>query len=92
MPSAARVTDLTNHGGLVSGPGVASVLIAGMPAAVMGDLHVCALPPPGHAPTVSPFVIGSTTVLIGGRPALRVIDACGCGALVAVGAPTVQIG
>jgi uncharacterized Zn-binding protein involved in type VI secretion len=92
MPSAARVTDLTNHGGLVSGPGVASVLIAGMPAAVMGDLHVCALPPPGHVPTVSPFVIGSTTVLIGGRPALRVIDACGCGAMVAVGAPTVQIG
>lgn len=92
MPSAARVTDLTNHGGLVSGPGVASVLIAGMPAAVMGDLHVCALPPPGHAPIVSPFVIGSTTVLIGGRPALRVIDACGCGAMVAVGAPTVQIG
>ena len=92
MPSAARVTDLTTHGGLISGPGVPAVLIAGMPAAVLGDLHICALPPPGHVPTVSPFVAGSGTVLIGGRPALRVVDMCGCGAMAAIGAPTVQIG
>lgn len=92
MPASARVTDLTNHGGVVTGPGVATVLIGGMPAAVLGDLHVCALPPPGHVPTVSPFTSGSATVLIGGRPALRVIDVCGCGAMVAVGAPTVLIG
>ena len=92
MPSAARVADLTNHGGLISGPGVPTVLIGGMPAAVLGDLHVCVIPPPAHAPAVSPFVAGSATVLIGGKPALRVVDACGCGAMAAVGAPTVQIG
>lgn len=92
MPNAARVTDLSNHGGSVAGPGVATVLIGGKPAAVLGDLHVCVLPPSGHQPTTSPFVAGSATVLIGGRPALRVGDACGCGAMVAVGEPTVQIG
>ena len=92
MPSAARVTDITTHGGMVVGPGVPTVLIGGLPAAVLGDLHVCPLPPPGHVPTVSPFIAGSGTVLIGGKPALRVTDACGCGAMPAVGVPTVQIG
>jgi uncharacterized Zn-binding protein involved in type VI secretion len=41
---------------------------------------------------VTPFVAGSATVLIGGRPAVRVGDSCACGASVAVGAPTVMIG
>jgi uncharacterized Zn-binding protein involved in type VI secretion len=36
--------------------------------------------------------MGSGTVMIGGRPALRVSDACVCGAMAAVGAPTVLIG
>ena len=90
MPSAARVTDQSNHGGTLTGPGVATVLIGGKPAAVLGDLHSCTIPPP-HPP-VTPFVMGSATVLIGGRPALRTTDACACGALAAVGAPTVQIG
>ena len=36
--------------------------------------------------------MGSATVLIGGRPALRTTDACICGAMAAVGAPTVMIG
>jgi uncharacterized Zn-binding protein involved in type VI secretion len=92
MPSAARVGDTTNHGGTVVGPGTATVMIGGMPAAVMGDMHVCALPPNTHPPTSSPFVLGSATVLIGGKPALRAGDVCGCGASVAVGEPTVQIG
>jgi uncharacterized Zn-binding protein involved in type VI secretion len=55
-------------------------------------MHVCALPPPAHVPTSSPFPMGSATVLIGGKPALRTTDACICGAMAAVGAPTVQIG
>ena len=92
MPPAARITDTTNHGGTVIGPGVATVLIGGMPAAVMGDTHVCPIPPPAHAPPSSPFVLGSTTVLIGGVPALRVGDICGCGAAPLVGEPTVLIG
>jgi uncharacterized Zn-binding protein involved in type VI secretion len=76
----------------VVGPGVATVLIGGMPAAVAGDMHLCALPPSGHQPTSSPFPMGSTTVLIGGRPALRTTDACICGAMGVVGEPTVLIG
>ena len=92
MPPAARVTDLSNHGGTIVGPGVPTVLIGGMPAAVATDQHVCAIPPPAHAPTASPFPMGSATVLIGGKPALRVGDTCLCGAAPAVGEPTVQIG
>ncbi|GAA5216509.1 PAAR domain-containing protein [Corallincola platygyrae] len=92
MPSAARVGDSTNHGGTLVGPGNATVLIGGMPAAVMGDNHVCSLPPNGHQPTVSPFVMSSSTVLIGNIPAVRAGDTCLCGASVVVGDPTVIIG
>lgn len=92
MPAAARVGDTTNHGGTITGPGAATVLIGGMPAAVAGDMHVCILPPVSHQPTVSPFPMGSATVLFGGKPALRTTDACICGAMAVVGAPTVMIG
>lgn len=91
MPAAACVGDITSHGGSVSGPGVATVLIGGKPAAVLGDLHACPLPPQ-HGPSASPFTMGSATVTIGGRPALRVGDICGCAASVVVGNPTVMIG
>jgi len=92
MPAAARVGDTSNHGGTITGPGVATVLIGGMPAAVAGDMHVCSLPPTGHQPTVSAFPSGSSTVLIGGLPAIRTTDTCICGAMAVVGAPTVMIG
>lgn len=92
MPPAVRITDTSNHGGLVVGPGVPTVLIGGLPAAVATDQHVCALPPPGHLPTASPFPVGSATVLIGGLQALRVGDVCLCGASAAVGEPTVVVG
>jgi len=92
MPAAARVGDTSNHGGTIVGPGVATVLIGGKPAAVAGDMHVCSLPPNGHQPTGSPFPNGSASVLINGRPALRTSDSCVCGAMAAVGEPTVMIG
>jgi uncharacterized Zn-binding protein involved in type VI secretion len=91
MPFAARVGDITNHGGTIVGPGDSTVLISGKPAAVAGDMHICSLPPTGHQPTASSFPLGSTTVLIGGRPALRTTDASSCGAMAAVGDPTVII-
>lgn len=90
MPGAARVTDVTSHGGTVVGPGVATVLVGSMPAAVVGDLHVCVITP-GHPPS-TPFVAGSVTVMIGGRPALRQGDSCACGAAVLLGLPTVNVG
>ncbi len=92
MGAAARVTDVSTHGGTIVGPGAPTVLIGGMPAAVATDMHVCPLPPPGHLPTSSPFPMGSTTVLIAGKPALRIDDVCLCGAAAAVGEPTVLIG
>jgi uncharacterized Zn-binding protein involved in type VI secretion len=92
MPAAVRFGDTTNHGGTVIGPGVATVLIGGKPAAVLADNHMCSLPPNSHQPTVSPFLQGSATVLIGGKPALRVGDVCVCGAAAVVGEPTVIIG
>ena len=91
MPSAARLGDVTSHPGATAGPGVPTVLIAGQPAAVVGDVHTCGAPTP-HL-TTSPMIgPGSPTVLIGGRPALRMGDAATCGAKIVTGAPTVLIG
>ena len=91
MPFAARVTDPTGHPGMIAGPGVPTVLIGGLPAAVVGDSHVCSFPPPAvHPPT--PIVKGSVTVLIGGRPAARVGDLSGCGAPIVMGMVLVEIG
>lgn len=91
---AGRIGDPTTHGGVVGGSGVPSVLIEKQTAAVVGDVsktsHSCPVPPqPPHAP--GPFV-GATTVLIGGRPALRDGDVAPCGATVTAGATTVEIG
>lgn len=92
MPPAARITDPTGHPGVITGPGVPNVLIGGLPAAVMGDTHTCAMPPVAgpHPPT--PIAKGSATVLIGGRPAARMGDLAGCGAPIIMGMPTVLIG
>ncbi len=92
MPPAARVTDPSGHPGTIAGPGVTTVLIGGLPAAVVGDIHTCAMPPTAGPHPPSPITKGSTTVLIGGRPAVRVGDLAGCGAPIIMGAPTVEIG
>ena len=92
MPPAARVTDQTTHPGFIAGPGVPTVLIAGLPAAVVSDLHTCLMPPLAGPHPPAPFAMGSTTVLIGGRPALRMGDVSSCGAVIITGAPTVILG
>jgi uncharacterized Zn-binding protein involved in type VI secretion len=92
MAAAARVGDVTNHPGAVSGPGMVNVLIEKRPAARAGDGHACAFPPPAgpHPPNV--VAMGSATVRIGGQPAARVGDACACGATISAGALSVLIG
>jgi uncharacterized Zn-binding protein involved in type VI secretion len=95
MPPAARISDMhtcpmfsgpvPHVGGPVTGPGVATVLIGGLPAAVVGDLLVCVGPPDS-------IVQGSTTVLISSRPAARLGDMTAHGGVIVVGFPTVQIG
>jgi len=72
-------------GGPVVGPGCPTVLIGGMPAAVMGDMCVCVGPPDS-------IVLGSTGVLIGNKPAARMGDMCAHGGSIVVGCPTVLIG
>ena len=91
MPFAARIGDPSAHPGAITGPGVPTVLIGGMPAAVAGDLHACSFPPPPVHPP-SPMTKGSLTVLIGGRPAIRTGDMSGCGAPILMGLLTVEIG
>jgi len=98
MPPAARLTDMhvcpmvtpaippiPHIGGPVVGPGVPTVLIANMPAAVVGDSCVCVGPPDA-------IVKGSATVMIGGMPAARMGDTTAHGGSIVVGAPTVMIG
>lgn len=88
MPPAARVGDPTGHSGVITGPGVFTVLIGGQPAAVLGDIHTCAVP----AHSTTPLAKGSALVLIGGRAAARIGDVAGCGAPIVAGLPTVLIG
>jgi uncharacterized Zn-binding protein involved in type VI secretion len=91
MPAAARIQDPTNHPGVVTGPGAATVLIAGMPAARVGDAHTCSMPSnPPHPPSV--ILKGESSVLIAGQPAARQDDPVGCGAKIAKGEPSVDIG
>ncbi|MCG5212172.1 PAAR domain-containing protein [Streptosporangium sp. KLBMP 9127] len=92
MPSAARVLDPSGHPGVIAGPGVPTVLIGGLPAAVLGDTHTCAMPPLAGPHPPSPIVLASVTVLIGGRGAARMGDLTGCGAPIVSGLPSVQIG
>ena len=72
-------------GGPVIGPGVQTVLIGGMPAAVVGDSCVCVGPP-------DTIIKGSATVLINKKPAARMGDSTAHGGTIALGCPTVQIG
>jgi uncharacterized Zn-binding protein involved in type VI secretion len=78
---AARLGDMTAHGGAITGPGCPTVLIGGMPAATMGDMHVCPMVTPGTPPIPhvgGPIALGSTGVLIGGKPAARMGDMAVC--------------
>jgi uncharacterized Zn-binding protein involved in type VI secretion len=72
-------------GGPIIGPGAPTVLIGGMPAAVMGDSCTCVGPP-------DTILKGSATVLICKKPAARMGDTCAHGGTIVVGCPTVMIG
>src|ERR1051326_9153373 len=94
MPMAARMGDQTMHGGSIT-KGEPTVLSGNMPAARVGDTHVCpASDPKPHVggPILPP---GSPTVLIGMLPAARMGDKATCVGVpdvIAKGEPTVMIG
>ena len=88
MPPAARITDMivsTATLGIptpILPPGASTVLIAGLPAARMGD--TCG---------ADAIIRGSATVVIGGLPAARIADPTAAGgAVMPPGALTVLIG
>ncbi len=95
MPPAARIFDMhvcplfngpvPHVGGPIIGPGAPTVLIGGMPAAVVGDSVTCVGPPDS-------IVQGSATVMIGGKPAARLGDPTAHGGSIVLGLPTVMIG
>lgn len=98
MSMAARVGDMhvcpmvtpgtppiPHVGGPITGPGVPTVLIGGVPAATIGDIATCVGPPDAIAK-------GSATVMIGGKPAARVGDLTTHGGSIVLGCPTVLIG
>jgi uncharacterized Zn-binding protein involved in type VI secretion len=92
---AARMGDQTAHGGVIV-LGLPTVLIGGLPAARVGDMHTCPLVT-GVVPHVGGPVMppGGITVLIGGQPAARMGDLLTCvGPLDTIikGEPTVLIG
>lgn len=95
---AARLTDMTAHGGTVTGPGVPTVLIGKMPAATLGDMHVCPMLTPGTPPIPhvgGPITLGSTGVFIGKKPAARMGDMAVCvgpPSSIVLGCMTVMIG
>lgn len=94
MP-AARITDLTAHGGTIV-LGCFTVLIGSMPAARVTDMHVCPMVT-GIIPHVGGPIIPPTsmTVLIGSLPAARVGDKVVCVGppdVIALGCFTVLIG
>ena len=98
MSNAARLTDfhecpmqtpaippIPHVGGPIIGPGVSTVLIGKLPAAVIGDSLVCVGPP-------DTIVEGSKTVMIGGKPAARLGDTTAHGGTILFGCSNVFIG
>jgi uncharacterized Zn-binding protein involved in type VI secretion len=76
MPPAARRTDPTKHGGTIT-YGTQAVLIGNLPAARLGDTHVCPMTDP--KPHVGGVIITSSkTVWIDYALAAREGDLCGC--------------
>ncbi len=81
MSFAARMGDSCAHGGVIVA-GCPTVLIENMPAARVGDMHVCPMVTPGTPPIPhvgGPIMPpGSPTVFIGGQPAARMGDMATC--------------
>ena len=85
MQTPSFPSPIPHVGGPIIGPGVPTVLIGGVPAAVMGDNCTCVGPP-------ATIIKGSATVLINGRPAARMGDSTAHGGTITLGLPTVLIG
>ncbi len=91
---AARITDPSMHGGLIS-TGFPTVLIGNMPAARITDMHTCPLVTVAVPHVGGPLIMGAFTVLTGNFPQSRQTDMMGCVGppdAVMMGMPTVLVG
>lgn len=85
MQTPAVPSPIPHVGGPIVGPGVPTVLVGSLPAAVVGDSCTCTGPP-------DTIAMGSATVMIGGMPAARIGDSTAHGGSIAAGCATVIIG
>jgi uncharacterized Zn-binding protein involved in type VI secretion len=95
MPPASRISDMhtcpmvtgvvPHVGGPIIPACCPTVIIAGMPAARVGDMCVCTGP-------TDIIAKGSATVFIGGMQAARIGDLTAHGGVIVAGAPLVIIG
>lgn len=95
MGAAARLNDMhicpmsdgpkPHVGGPLLPGSNTNVLVAGIPAAIVGDTCTCTGPP-------DTIIKGSTSVLIAGKPAARMGDDTAHGGKIAMGCLTVLIG
>src|SRR5437762_346531 len=74
---AARIGDMTAHGGVIT-TGYPTVLIGGMPAARITDMHTCPMVTVLVPHVGGPIVQGAMTVLTGMMPQSRVGDMAVC--------------
>ena len=95
---AARITDMhvcpmvtpgvppiPHVGGPILPPGHPMTLIAGIPAARVGDMAICVGPP-------DTIVTGAFTCLVAGKPLARLGDTCAHGGKIVLGCMTVLVG
>lgn len=95
MPPAARINDMhvcpmvtvtvPHVGGPVLPPGAPTVMINSLPAATVSSMCTCTGPP-------DTIILGSTTVFVGGKPAVRLGDSTAHGGKIVAGSPNVMIG
>jgi len=79
------IVPIPHVGGPIIGPGAATVLIGGLPAAVVGDMCVCVGPPDSISK-------GSSTVTCEGKAVARLGDPTSHGGKILSLCPTVLIG
>jgi uncharacterized Zn-binding protein involved in type VI secretion len=86
MHVCPMVTGVVPHvGGPVIALPTSKVLTQFLPQAVLGDKAICVGPPDS-------IIKGSATVLVGNKPAARMLDNCAHGGMIVLGCFTVLIG
>lgn len=94
MPNVIRRNDPNTAGGLANGSVATTVLVNGLPCAVIGTIITPHAPwgpphPPHDAATITS---GVSSVLVEGKPIAIVGSSNSCGHTMAIGSPDVKAG